>query len=219
MHPLTNRKWAGGYAFRPFEVHTTDLEFAFSRREVARRAAGAAVTFHTTSTAETRNNKNKEKSKTAASNLAVAWTAAPTPTPTCLRGMGLEEATLGGILQGHRRRLSDSDSDDARGASFASRRQLWGLAAEIAAVAGTSTTATTATTIEIQHVLTGVGGSGVADADADASGASVEEREKRTYGEVKGCGLLTPRRRVKEEVWTEALKGWVRNEGDDGYSL
>ena len=35
------------------------------------------------------------------------------------------------------------------------------------------------------------------------------------YQQIKGDGLLEDRRRVKEEVRTESLKGWVRNEGDD----
>ncbi|KAK7756659.1 hypothetical protein SLS62_001496 [Diatrype stigma] len=219
MRPLTNRRWAGGYAFRPFEVRTTDLEFAFSRREVARRAAAATSTT-------TENKNDTKKGRTAASNLAVAWTAAPTPIrpPThppifavlSPRGGGREEATLGGTLQGHRRRLSDA-GDDARGASFTSRRQLWGLAAEVAAAVAAVTSITT-TTIEIQHALAGGFSGADANADADTSVSGVE-REGRTYGEVKGCGLLTPRRRVKEEVWAAALKGWARNEGDDGFSL
>jgi tRNA-specific adenosine deaminase 1 len=36
-----------------------------------------------------------------------------------------------------------------------------------------------------------------------------------TYGEVKMRLLLRERRRVKEAVREDALKGWVRNEGED----
>ncbi|KAK7914594.1 hypothetical protein PG985_012297 [Apiospora marii] len=94
----------GGYRFAPFRVDTTDLEFAYSRRGVANRLAlgGAAAGAN----------------KMAASNLAVAWTAS-----------GLEEASLGGTLQG--RKLFDP-----RGASFASRRKMWALAVEIASILG-----------------------------------------------------------------------------------
>lgn len=54
----------------------------------------------------------------AASNLAVAWT-----------GHGLEEATLGGTLQGRK-------AFDVKGASFASRRKMWALSLEIAGMLG-----------------------------------------------------------------------------------
>ncbi|KAK8061245.1 hypothetical protein PG994_007611 [Apiospora phragmitis] len=100
----------GGYRFAPFRVDTTDLEFAFSRRGVTNRLAreGAAAAAAVAAAAD----------KIAASNLAVAWTAS-----------GLEEASLGGTLQG--RKLFDP-----RGASFASRRKMWVLAVEIASMLG-----------------------------------------------------------------------------------
>ncbi|KAL2117880.1 hypothetical protein VTJ04DRAFT_7540 [Mycothermus thermophilus] len=41
----------------------------------------------------------------------------------------------------------------------------------------------------------------------------------KTYGEVKECAMLQGRRRVKEDVRREALKGWARNLGDEGFSL
>ena len=40
-----------------------------------------------------------------------------------------------------------------------------------------------------------------------------------SYGLVKGSGLLEWRRRVKEEVKGEALKGWVGNGGDEGWGI
>ncbi|KAK1833184.1 adenosine deaminase/editase [Podospora conica] len=43
--------------------------------------------------------------------------------------------------------------------------------------------------------------------------------EGRTYGEVKGAGALAVRRQVKEEVWRDGLRGWVRNQGDDGFGI
>jgi tRNA-specific adenosine deaminase 1 len=40
------------------------------------------------------------------------------------------------------------------------------------------------------------------------------------YGHVKeGVGVLKERRRVKNEVTDEALKGWSINDGDDGFQL
>ncbi|KAF4892106.1 tRNA-specific adenosine deaminase 1 [Colletotrichum fructicola] len=52
MASLDGQAWSGGYRFAPFEVRTTEREFAFSKREVKARAE-----------------------KIAASNLAAAWTA------------------------------------------------------------------------------------------------------------------------------------------------
>lgn len=34
MKPLRDKTWEGGYSFRPFEVRTTDREFAYSRRSI-----------------------------------------------------------------------------------------------------------------------------------------------------------------------------------------
>ncbi|RYP71600.1 hypothetical protein DL771_004726 [Monosporascus sp. 5C6A] len=241
MRPLYGRRWGGGYAFRPFEVRTTGLEFAFSRREVSR------------------------SEKTAASNLAVAWTAAPTslpipsspplapttstPTPSiplaaspspppdstshphpepelrpnstlnpastkspdatdaptnAIRApKGLEEATLGGTLQGRKQ-------FDARGASFASRRRMWGLAAEVADL--------------LAEANTGAGGGCVAGMGEGTEEAGVAEIRRalasaRTYGELKASRVLAARRKMKEDVRAEALKGWARNLGDDGFGI
>lgn len=40
-----------------------------------------------------------------------------------------------------------------------------------------------------------------------------------SYELVKANGLLEERRNVKEEVEDAALRGWVRNEGDEGWGL
>ena len=40
-----------------------------------------------------------------------------------------------------------------------------------------------------------------------------------TYGEVKESEILDQRRRVKEDVRNNALKGWIKNWGDDGFGL
>lgn len=43
--------------------------------------------------------------------------------------------------------------------------------------------------------------------------------EGGTYREVKEGEALVLRRRVKEEVWRDGLRGWVRNQGDDGFGI
>ncbi|KAB5517322.1 adenosine-deaminase domain-containing protein [Coniochaeta sp. 2T2.1] len=146
MTPLAGRRWEGGYKWAEFAVRTTELEFEFSKREVARRS-----------------------DKTSASNLAVAWTAA-----------GLKEGLAGGVLQGRKQ-------FDVRGGSGTCRRRMWQLARDVAGMEGDE---------ELGRVLEG-----------------------GKYGDVKGAGLLERRRRVKDDVRGEALKGWVRNVGDEEFGL
>jgi tRNA-specific adenosine deaminase 1 len=78
---------------------------------------------------------------------------------------------------------------DPRGASFASRRKMWALAVEVGALLGIGL-------VEVQKALAA-----------------------RSYREVKGSGLLEARRRAKRDAKASALKGWVRNEGDEDFSL
>ncbi|KAI1772738.1 adenosine deaminase/editase [Hypoxylon cercidicola] len=172
----------GCYAFRPFVVNTTTSEFAFSQRTTSLAAIEA-----------NRNDNEGNEQKTAAgvapSNLAVAWTHS-----------GLEETSLGGTLQGRKQ-------FDPRGASFASRRKIWALAAEVANL--------------------------VKQVDRDGEGNEGEDREvdclvvadirralnADTYGEMKNSPLLQSRRAVKEKARSESLRGWARNAGDESFTL
>lgn len=40
-------------------------------------------------------------------------------------------------------------------------------------------------------------------------------RENMKYEQLKQCGLLQARRKTKDEIRRHALKGWIRNVGDD----
>ncbi|OTA87531.1 hypothetical protein M434DRAFT_23907 [Hypoxylon sp. CO27-5] len=172
MRSLSNVSLGGaGYAFRPFGISTTSSEFAFSQRSVS--AALSQVSSSSSHCAEAQK-KGTTTAGIAASNLAVAWTLS-----------GLIESTLGGVLQGRKQSAADK-----RGASFASRGELWGLAASVASLMSNLIIE------EIQEVL-----------------------RSETYGEVKASMLLEPRRRAKEEARAEALKGWVRNLGDESFTL
>jgi tRNA-specific adenosine deaminase 1 len=42
---------------------------------------------------------------------------------------------------------------------------------------------------------------------------------KRTYADVKGDEIFEARKRVKEDVKRGGLRGWVRNEGDEGFEI
>ncbi|KAI0401565.1 adenosine deaminase/editase [Xylaria palmicola] len=187
MAPLVSARDAsvGGYAFRPFEVRTTDREFAFSRRRPARAASPAP------------------SNPAAEGDPARAVRLTPSNLAAALAASGREETTLNGVLQG--RRAAEAD---ARGASFASRRRMWALAVEVAGLLGgedgacirralgaTVTTTTTTTTTS-------------ASAPAGV-----------TYGDVKGTALLGPRWRAKDAARRLALKGWVRNSGDEDFVL
>jgi len=173
----------GGYHFHNFKMLTvpsgspmTD-EFHYSRRSVTSRAASATATAP----------------KIAASNLAVAWTRS-----------GLEEGTLGGVLQGRK-------AFDPRGASFTSRRKMWSLAVDVAdilvasgddasgdnACAGNGCSLTPGSVTELRDVL----------------------RNSNTYADLKSSPMLAARRSAKAIAKEEALKGWVSNSGDDGFNL
>jgi tRNA-specific adenosine deaminase 1 len=78
---------------------------------------------------------------------------------------------------------------DGKGASLTSRKKMWALALDVAR-------------------LDGVGGEDVR-----------RQLEAETYGDIKEGELLEGRKRVKEDVRSEALKGWVRNIGDESFIL
>lgn len=52
---------------------------------------------------------------------------------------------------------------------------------------------------------------------AGADDAAAPQAE--TYGDMKECNALEERRRVKEDLRAEALKGWLRNSGDERFGL
>lgn len=47
----------------------------------------------------------------------------------------------------------------------------------------------------------------------------IEGLNRESYREVKEGEMLSVRRAVKSEVKREALRGWVKNSGDDAFSL
>ncbi|KAI1392568.1 adenosine deaminase/editase [Hypoxylon trugodes] len=103
------------------------------------------------------------------------------------------EATLGGVLQGRKQSAADD-----KGASFASRRRMWEIAVEVADV--------------LPFLPKG---------KLEDEGVKGIRRALRseTYGGIKDSVLLEPRRKAKEEARVEALKGWVRNLGDESFTL
>jgi len=76
-----------------------------------------------------------------------------------------------------------------KGASLVSRRKMWENAREIA---------------------------GLGDVETRAI---CDQLNVETYREIKDGRLLVARKKVKEAVYKEALKGWTRNTSDDSFSL
>ncbi|KAI0423085.1 adenosine deaminase/editase [Xylaria grammica] len=196
MAPLAveNQSWnrEGGYKFRPFDVKTTDLEFAFSRRPPVTLPPypSSSLPLPITDTSPNASIKNStSKVKITPSNLSVALTAS-----------NREETTLNGVLQG--RKASEAT---VRGASFTSRRRTWALAVEVASFLD----ADELNTQQIQHAL----------GACTFSRTTTESLPAKSYADLKDTPLLGPRRRAKEAARKLALKGWVQNSGDEDFSL
>lgn len=138
-------EWEDGYAFRPFEVRTTGLEFEYSPRAT----------------------EGEETANYVPSHLSTAWSC-----------NGLAENVIGGVLEGRKQ-------SDPRGGSAVSRRKMWVLATEVARMAGMGELATF----------------------------------QGTYGEMKEGRMVAERRKVKAEARGAALKGWIRNTGDEAFRV
>ncbi|KAI1436920.1 adenosine deaminase/editase [Xylaria sp. CBS 124048] len=177
MVELAGRKWEGGYGFRPFAVKTTGLEFRFSRRRTAETPV-----------------QDSALPSPSSSPPRPATTKKITPSPISTAQTPTQiETTQNGILRGQKSTVPSNP----RGASFASRRQIWMAALGVlTSLDDGSEDDGVAEVAEIKRVL----------------GSSI-------YGEIKDAELLAPRRRVKEEVRELALKGWVRNLGDEDFRL
>ncbi|KAI1275423.1 adenosine deaminase/editase [Xylaria sp. FL0933] len=230
-----DRAQAGGYSFRPFAVKTTDLEFSFSRRSVVIIPPTPLSSPITDTEANININITIDtplafpKIKTTPSNLSVALTAS-----------NRQETTLNGVLQG--RKASEAH---VLGASFASRRKIWGLAVEVASLLPSSVNNDNSedeNTRRIQRALgvppssrvmmriptttetkpVGAAQSPLETETEAEKEAEVEieiEPETRIYADLKNTPLLEPRRRAKQIARSVALKGWVRNVGDDDFVL
>ncbi|KAI0509229.1 adenosine deaminase/editase [Xylaria bambusicola] len=109
------------------------------------------------------------------------------------------ETTLNGVLQGHK-----ASQAHIRGSSFTSRRRLWSSAVEVASLLPLANAQDIGSIQPVQQAL------GVP--------ISAGTRAK-TYRDLKGSSLLEPRRRAKQAARDLALKGWVRNIGDEDFVL
>lgn len=89
--------------------------------------------------------------------------------------------------------LQGRKQTDPRGGSQVSRVKMWTLAGEVAEMAA-------------------------AAADRD-DGIVPAVPSSGTYYDLKGSQVLCSRRRVKERAVRDALKGWVKNVGDEGFCL
>ncbi|KAI9881143.1 MAG: hypothetical protein M1830_008301 [Pleopsidium flavum] len=137
MNALQGKTWKGSYAFRPFDIKTTDREFAFSKR----------------STAGVR----------TPSNLSAVYT------------WGLQERLINGVLQGRKQ-------FHPQGASSLCKKSTWKAVAEVVGLLGIPS---------LKRTLS-----------------------NSKYEDLKRDKLLRDRTKVKEEVRSDALKGWITNGGE-----
>ncbi|KAI0019071.1 adenosine deaminase/editase [Xylariomycetidae sp. FL0641] len=182
--------FTGGYAHHVFAPLPTSRIFAFSRQHLLSSSSSSSSPSSSPSPSPPPPPKPPQL---APSNISTALTA-----------HGRVETTLNGTLQGRRQ-------FDARGASFASRRALWGAAGEVAGL--------------LLLLLPPPGEEGQDGREGQArrrNFAGLRDAllgRDKTYKQVKECALLEPRRRAKAAARREALKGWVRNLGDDEFTL
>ncbi|KAI5922315.1 adenosine deaminase/editase [Camillea tinctor] len=198
--------WPGGYSFRTFTVEATSKEFRFSKRHITSQAQNQkppSTSSYPTSTSP----------KITSSNLAVAWTASPGSTAqTSTAVTGQLESTLSGVLQGRRQ-------TDARGASFASRRRLWSLTVEVADLLNESSSSPSPSRASTDLALIRNCLRLAPDSGTQENNPSPVLTTTTTYGQVKDSILLRTRRQVKEHARQDALQGWVRNTGDESFTL
>ena len=85
MAPLAGREWEGGYAFRPFRVEETGVEFTWARRS-------------------TGDGGKERKPRGKGSNICAVWTAG-----------GVEEVLIGGVVAGRKKGYERGASEVSRG--------------------------------------------------------------------------------------------------------
>jgi len=239
--------WGGGYKFHPFTVKTTDLEFAFSRRGLSPSPSPSISPSPQAPSVPSCSNKNKDEDESPNNKKtsdpdpdsdAVVIKTTPSPLSAAKTASDLEETTLNGVLQGRK-----VPGADIRAASFASRRRMWILALEVADLLRNEGKGKGKGKglpdhihiLEIQNALgssaSGMGevrkgeeakgeeGVRVATTTKAAAAEIGTEKQAMTYGAVKESPLLGPRKQVKEDARNLALKGWVRNQGDEDFVL
>ncbi|KAI3328468.1 adenosine deaminase/editase [Ustulina deusta] len=205
-----NNNWSrtGGYTFQPFTVKTTDLEFAFSRRSALTLPISSSSPSPSIPDARPNTNISTPTSKTkiTPSNFSVAATAS-----------NREETTINGVLQGHK-----ASEAHVRGASFAARRRIWSLAVEVASLLHGDGSQNNNT----QHIQQALGVSRSSPTTTTSTMTTMTTTtqsplatESKTYRDLKNTPLLEPRRRAKQAARSLALKGWVRNAGDEDFVL
>jgi tRNA-specific adenosine deaminase 1 len=104
-----------------------------------------------------------------------------------------QESLIGGVLQGRKQ-------FDPRGASALSRRSMWKAV------------------VQIMRLVSALSLKCLPEAGFDPAAGKGIEIGMRTYKDLKESEALRDRRRVKSDV-QQILKGWVRNSGDDDFSL
>ncbi|OBT90147.1 hypothetical protein VE02_00942 [Pseudogymnoascus sp. 03VT05] len=103
-----------------------------------------------------------------------------------------EETLIGGVLQGRKQ-------NDPRGASVVCKKRMWELARDITRLLDLEDTSSAESSLSPQ----GEDGAG---------------KPRKTYEDMKQSQLLQDRMTAKNST-RQTLKGWARNDGDEGFTL
>lgn len=202
MRSVVGKNWEGGYAFKPFSVHTTQVTFSASRTQALSRDArddnSNAQVPCSISAIYIAPPSNSSNCSMAANNDSTSKASSNRIPPR-----SIQEKLVNGVLQGRKQ-------TDIRGSCSISRRNIW--MAVLSAIGKLKQQVTVLPPpLAKLHKL-----------HSETTSGQDGGRKQMTYGEFKGLDLLKHRARVKAEVTDSEkgpLKGWVRNGGDDQFCI
>ena len=249
MKPASTMTWQGGYAFRPFTVGTTDVEFPGSRKPstACEKPPGSQVplTISTvyvappSSSANSGDQTTYDLHKTLPTERSAKHSFRPRTS--------IQETLINGVLQGRKQ-------SDMKGSCSISRRSMW--MAVLSAIGKLSQPGPLRPSLTLlPHCGEGLApkisgrvpnGKVSPCAISQPPWASmpkgdlttqspkvthpkghrtmkpISSKKSMTYKEFKSTEIFNDRRNVKQAVTASArgpLKGWFRNEGDDEFYL
>ena len=249
MKPVCETAWRGGYAFRPFTVGTTDVEFHGSRKPSTpcENSAGSQVplaisTVYVAPPSSSTNAGGQTRDDchiTRSTEKGAKYTFRPRT--------GIQEALINGVLQGRKQ-------SDMKGSCSISRRSMWtAVLSTIGKLsqpgplrpplnllshfgegfAPETSESVPSTKLRPRDVSQPPGAFMPEGSQINQSPKVFSQKDRQTtkatsskksmtYKEFKSMDIFKDRRSVKQAATASAkgpLKGWFRNEGDDEFHL
>lgn len=207
MKPVLGKSWEGGYAFRPFKIRTTDVEFEWGRSHGRTASCNISSIYVAPSSSIDTHSHLDRVSKNVPSSIRKPTPNTHPRNPPERAGAGLQDTLVNGVLQGRKQ-------SDAKGSCSISRRSIWQAATSVIAELMDLAVLSPQLTLLAQQVT-----SGTTQIENHASRAPA--KKTLSYGEFKKTGLFKYRAEVKSEITSEGgpLQGWIRNGGDEEFSL